>query len=138
MVRIDVVYEGNLRTTATHVPSGAKLATDAPKDNEGLGETFSPTDLVATALGTCMLTTMGILAKRKGIRIEGAGVSVEKHMVADPLRRVGRLTVRFDLPGALSADERKILENAALTCPVHRSLRADVDIPVEFRYGRPA
>ena len=138
MVRIDVVYEGNLRTTATHAPSGAKLATDAPKDNEGLGETFSPTDLVATALGTCMLTTMGILAKRKGIRIEGSGVSVEKHMVADPLRRVGRLTVRFDLPAALSADERKILENAALTCPVHRSLRADVDIPVEFRYGGPA
>jgi putative redox protein len=134
MVRIDVTYEGDLHTTARHAPSGAELPTDAPKDNEGRGENFSPTDLVATALGTCMLTTMGIVARRKGIAFDGAKASVEKHMVADPLRRIGKLEVAFDMPAGLGPAERKLLENTAMTCPVHKSLRQDVEIPVEFRY----
>jgi uncharacterized OsmC-like protein len=89
-VRIEVQYEGELHTSARHGPSGAVLETDAPKDNEGKGESFSPTDLLATALGTCMLTVMGILARRKGWELKGARVSVDKDMVADPVRRVGR------------------------------------------------
>ena len=134
MVRIDVVYEGGLRTRALHAPSGSALATDAPKDNEGRGEAFSPTDLVATALATCMLTTMGILARRKGIALEGARAAVEKHMVSDPLRRIGKLEVAFEMPAGIVPADRLLLERAALTCPVHRSLDPKVEVPVSFRY----
>jgi len=134
MVTIESVYEGGLHTTARHGPSGASMETDAPKDNEGRGASFSPTDLVAAALGTCMLTTMGIVARRKGIKLEGARARVDKHMVADPARRIGRLEVAFDMPAGLGAEERQLLEKTAMTCPVHRSLRQDVDIPVHFRY----
>ena len=134
MVTLDVVYEGRLRTSARHGPSGAVLSTDAPKDNEGRGETFSPTDLVATALGSCMLTIMGIAARRKGLKLEGARVRVEKHMAADPVRRIGRLEVAFEMPAGLSAQDRQVLERAALACPVHRSLHPDIQVPVTFRY----
>ena len=96
-VRIEVRYEGELHTTARHGPSGATLETDAPKDNEGRGEAFSPTDLLATALGSCMLTVMGILARRKGWAIEGARARVEKHMVAQPVCRIGKLVVELDM-----------------------------------------
>ncbi len=134
VVRIDIVYEGGLRTRALHAPSGSELSTDAPKDNEGRGESFSPTDLVATALGTCMLTIMGIVARRKGLALEGARVRVEKQMVVDPVRRIGRLTVEFQMPAALAPADRKLLEQAAFTCPVHRSLHPEIEIPVTFRY----
>jgi putative redox protein len=134
MVTIESVYEGELHTTARHGPSGATLATDAPKDNEGRGASFSPTDLVAVALGTCMLTTMGIVARRKGIPLEGARARVDKHMVADPTRRIGKLEVAFDMPAGLGVEQRQLLEKTAMTCPVHRSLREDVEIPVRFRY----
>ena len=134
MVRIDAVYEGGLHTSSRHEPSGALLSTDAPKDNEGRGETFSPTDLVATALGTCMLTIMGIAARRKGLKLEGAKVRVEKHMVAEPVRRIGSLEVAFEMPAGLAPAERQVLERAALACPVHQSLHPDIRIPVSFLY----
>ena len=135
MVEIDAVYEGQLHCTATHGPSGATLPTDAPKDNMGKGEAFSPTDLVATALGTCMLTTMGIVAQRHNIDLSGARVRVSKEMVSQPQRRIGRLGVEIAVPKDLSQDDRQRLENAALHCPVHRSLHPDVQIPVTFRWG---
>jgi putative redox protein len=132
MVEILVVYQGDLRCEATHAPSGRTLVTDAPVDNHGRGESFSPTDLVATALGTCMLTTMGIVAERHGWNLRGARCTVVKGMVADPARRIGRLGVRLELPGALGERERATLEKTALTCPVHKSLGPGVEIPVEF------
>src|SRR5262245_16249532 len=100
MVTVEDFYEGDLRCTAKHGPSGAELRTDAPKDNQGRGESFSPTDLVATALGTCMLTTMGIVAKRHGWPLEGGHARVEKHMIADPHRRIQKLVAELTLPAA--------------------------------------
>jgi len=132
MVTIVMDYRGGLRCTATHAPSNTRLTTDAPVDNQGRGESFSPTDLVATALGTCMLTTMGIVAERHGWSMEGANATVVKEMVADPVRRIGRLRVKIAMPGALEPAAREALERAAHTCPVHRSLAPNVDIPVEF------
>ena len=134
-VRIEVRYEGELRATATHGPSGASLETDAPKDNEGRGESFSPTDLLATALGTCMLTVMGIYARRKGWELKGAHVTVDKHMVADPVRRIGRLEVRFEMPAGIPPDARKPLERAAHTCPVHQSLHPEVEVETSFAWA---
>jgi putative redox protein len=135
MVTITMSYEGELRTQAVHGPSGTTLLTDAPRDNQGKGESFSPTDLVATALGTCMLTTMGIVAKRHGWALEGASATVEKHMVADPERRIGKLAVVLRLPGGFGEKERTILERTAFTCPVHKSLAERVEIPVSFEWG---
>ena len=134
MVEIRVRYEGDLHCVAVHGPSGASFATDAPLDNQGRGESFSPTDLVATALGTCMLTTMGIVAKRNGWNLTGAAATVEKHMVADPERRIGKLTVALRIPGAFGEKERTILERTAFTCPVHKSLHPKVEIPVTFQW----
>ena len=135
MVRIDAVYEGELHTGCVHEPSGAKLETDAPRDNEGRGESFSPTDLLATALGSCMLTVMGIVARRRGWALEGARVRVEKHMVTEPERRIGRLVVDFEMPAGLPEDSRKILERTAHTCPVHRSLHPDVEVETRFHWA---
>jgi putative redox protein len=135
MVQVDIAYEGQLRCSATHGPSGAVISTDAPKDNMGKGEAFSPTDLVATALGTCMLTTMGIVAQRQNIDISGATVTVVKEMVTTPQRRIGRLPVVIRVPTKLSPEDRQRLENAAMTCPVHRSMHPDVEMPVRFEWG---
>src|SRR5262245_52803974 len=110
MVRIETVYEGGLRCRAVHGPSRVELRTDAPVDNRGKGESFSPTDLVATALGTCILTTMGIVAERHGWDMTGASASVEKVMVADPARRIGRLEVVVRMPQSLDAEARAVLE----------------------------
>jgi putative redox protein len=134
-VRIEIRYEGELHTRATHGPSGGSLETDAPKDNEGKGESFSPTDLLATALGGCMLTTMGIVARRNGWDMKGARVTVDKHMVADPLRRVGRLEVRFAMPAGIPAEAHEPLERAAHTCPVHQSLHPDVKVETTFSWA---
>lgn len=134
MVEINIDYEGDLHCRARHGPSGSSLATDAPADNQGRGEAFSPTDLLATALGTCMITTMGIFARRKEIDLGGSRVHVTKEMVADPSRRVGRLGVTIDLPARLQPRQRQALENAAHTCPVHNSLHPAVTIDVVFRY----
>lgn len=133
MVTITAKYEGDLCCTATHGPSEARLNTDAPKDNEGLGRYFSPTDLVATALGTCILTTMGIVARRHGIELQGAEVKVEKHMHAQP-RRIGRLPVEVVIRGNFDDAQKKLLENAAHTCPVHKSLHPDVQAPITITW----
>ena len=135
MVNIQVEYQGDLHCKATHGPSGAELSTDAPKDNQGRGESFSPTDLVATALGSCMLTIMGIAARSQNIDISGATASLEKEMTATPPRRIERLTVKIYVPHSPSPANKKKLERAAHTCPVHKSLHPDVQIPIEFTWG---
>ncbi len=132
MVEISVVYRGELRCEASHGPSGSVVSTDAPVDNQGKGESFSPTDLVATALGTCMLTIMGIVARRHDLDLEGTTVTVVKEMVNEPVRRIGRLPVTIRLPENVTDDQRKLLERAALTCPVHKSLHPDIEIPVDL------
>src|SRR5258705_14023924 len=127
MVEITTTYDGQLRCTATHGPSGNTLITDAPKDNMGKGEAFSPTDLVATALATCILTTMGIVAQRHNLDMTGATARVTKEMMTSPIRRIRRLPVTVSMPRKLSDEDQKRLENAAHTCPVHKSLHADVE-----------
>jgi len=135
MVRIDVEYTGNLHTECSHEPSGARLETDAPRDNEGLGAAYSPTDLVATALASCVLTTMGIVARRHDWAMEGATATVNKHMTTQPVRRIGRLEARFAMPASVPAEARAVLERAAYTCPVHRSLHPDVELALVFDWG---
>lgn len=134
MVKIGMLYEGSLRCTATHGPSGEILVTDAPVDNHGRGESFSPTDLVATALATCMATIMGIVAERHGWDLQGMRVEVSKEMSANTPRRIARLTVEFWMPVAKSMDPNGLLERAAFTCPVHQSLHPDIEKPVSFHW----
>jgi len=131
-VQIEIVYQGELRCAATHGPSQQQLFTDAPADNHGRGESFSPTDLVATALGTCMLTIMGIFAERHSIDLKGTAVSVQKEMTNVPVRRIARLTTEIRVPLASTHPHREAIERAALTCPVHQSLHPDVERPVRF------
>jgi putative redox protein len=135
MVVIEGRYVGDLRCEATHEPSGSKLSTDAPIDNMGRGEAFSPTDLVATALGTCIVTIMAIAARLRGIDFSGVTFRVEKHMATDPVRRIGRLDVTIHLPASIAAEDRTVLERAAHACPVHKSLHPDVAAPINFLYA---
>lgn len=134
MVKITSVYQGDLRCMATHVPSQSQLFTDAPVDNQGKGESFSPTDLVATALITCMMTIMGIKAREMNIDLTGTQITVEKIMASNP-RRIAALPVKVVFP-PLSLDEKskKILENAALTCPVAKSIHPDIAFTVDFQW----
>jgi putative redox protein len=132
MVRMAVTYQGDLHCEALHEPSGSRLETDAPKDNEGRGERFSPTDLVGAALGSCMLTVMGIVARRHGWDMTGARAEVEKEMVVSPLRRIGRLGLRIAMPAGIPQNARAVLERAAHTCPVHQSLHPDARIDLQF------
>ena len=127
-------YSGKLRTISTHIRSGLTIITDAPTDNNGKGEAFSPTDLVAAALGSCMLTVMGIAAARHSIELAGATVDVSKEMVTEPQRRIGTISVNIRMPKGIPAQKRSMLEHAAHACPVHKSLHPDVKIPVEFTY----
>ena len=127
MIEIKIDYEGELHCSAVHSPSGNQLVTDAPVDNNGRGEAFSPTDLVATALGTCMATIIGIVAKRKGIPVEGMTLTVRKGMSADLPRRISRLEVDLNVPLPAEHPDRKLLENAALGCPVYHSLNPEVE-----------
>jgi putative redox protein len=135
MVEVNVVYQGKLRCKATHGPSGSEILTDAPTDNMGEGKYFSPTDLVATALGSCMLTIMGMVAERDGLDISGTTVTVIKEMVAAPARRIGKLTVEFNVKGDLTETQQQKLKNAAMTCPVHKSLHPDIEVPVKFNWN---
>ncbi len=129
-----VAYLGELRTEATHVRSGNVLITDAPLDNKGKGEAFSPTDLLATSLASCMMTLMGIAADEKGIALNGLNARVVKHMSTAP-RKVERIEVHVEMDGnGLGDRERAILENAARTCPVARSLREDLVQDLHFTY----
>jgi putative redox protein len=135
MVRIDVAYQGGLRCQAVHGPSGQKLITDAPVDNHGKGESFSPTDLVATALGTCIATIMGIVAEREKIDLTSLRITVQKEMSAEPPRRIARLITRIEMPKGLTDQQRAKLEKTAHTCPVHQTLQGKVDMPIEFVYA---
>jgi putative redox protein len=134
MVKMSMEYEGDLRCHLKHGPSGSEILTDAPVDNQGRGAAFSPTDLVAAALGSCMLTVMGIAAKKNGIRLEGAKADVQKEMVADPLRRIGSINVLIQMPKGIVRDKREFLENIAHTCPVHKSLSSQVSVQIDFQY----
>ncbi|MDF1813311.1 MAG: OsmC family protein [Verrucomicrobiales bacterium] len=134
MVEVSVTYTGDLHTTAVHGPSGAKLETDAPVDNCGKGEEFSPTDLVGTAMATCMLTIMGIFAQKKGIEIEGATAVVQKEMTAQLPRMIARLSTVIEVPVPEDHPDKQGLIDAAMGCPVHRSLHPDVEKPVDFRW----
>ena len=129
-----VIYKGALRTEATHIRSGNTIITDAPTDNKGKGEAFSPTDLIATALASCMLTIMGIKANEMNINIEGASAEVKKIMAAGP-RKIAQVIIVINIP--ISADEKtkKILEKAALTCPVDKSLSDSMIRDVKFIWG---
>ena len=134
MVRIDVTYQGGLRCEATHGPSGQKLVTDAPVDNRGKGESFSPTDLVATALGTCIPTIMGIVAEREKIDLTSLRITVQKEMSAEAPRRIAKLITRIMMPKGLTDQQKAKLEKAAHTCPVHQTLEGKVELPIEFVY----
>lgn len=132
MVKISTTYEGGLRCEATHGPSGTTLLTDAPVDNHGKGESFSPTDLVATALGACMMTIMGIVAERHAIDLVAMRVETVKEMTQAPPRRIASLRTRLMIPLPPDHPQRSLLEQAALTCPVHKSLHPDIDAAIEF------
>ena len=136
MVSIDISYQGDLRCIATHGPSQTQLTTDAPVDNHGKGESFSPTDLLATALGSCMLTVMGIEAQRRGWSLAGVTVEVRKVMTQAPPRKVARLEVAFSVPTATSAElddvAKRVLEERAHSCPVRLSLAESMEVPVSF------
>ena len=134
MVKSTAIYRGNLNCEATHGPSGAKIETDAPTDNKGKGEAFSPTDLVGAALSTCILTTMAIVCERDGVEFKDARAEVEKVMVDTPKRMIGELRLKITLPNSIPQDYRKKLEHIAHACPVKRSLREDLQVPVEFIY----
>jgi putative redox protein len=128
------IYKGELRTELTHLKSGISIITDAPTDNQGKGEAFSPTDLLSASLGACMLTIMGIVAKRNNIEIDGTRIKVSKIM-ADSPRRVSEVHVEFDMPsGNFNEKEKDLLRNAALTCPVAKSLHPDIIQKVIFNY----
>jgi putative redox protein len=133
-VTFSLTYQGDLRCEARHDPSGTLLVTDPPVDNQGRGESFSPTDLVATGLGACMFTIMGIVARRDGLDLAGARARVEKHMTSAPPRRIARIVVRFSLPAALAAPDRAKLERAAHTCPVALSLHPEIVQDVSFAW----
>ncbi len=135
MVVIQFEYQGDLHCKAVHGPSRAELNTDAPRDNQGSGESFSPTDLVATALGTCMLTVMGIMARTLNIDISGTTATVEKEMTTSPPRMIASLKVNIRVPQSVSPENQQKLERAAHTCPVHQSLHPDVQAPIEFNWS---
>jgi putative redox protein len=134
MVEVQIDYEGDLHCNALHVPSGNRLVTDAPVDNNGRGEAFSPTDLVATALGACMATVIGIVAKRKEIAVEGMKVNVRKHMSEDQPRRIAKLELDLTLPLPADHPERKVLESAARGCPVHHSIHPDIEVVMKWNW----
>ena len=131
----EIIYKGELRTEAKHLQSSSVIETDAPTDNQGKGAKFSPTDLLATSLGSCMLTTMGIKARDMNVDLDGTQVSILKIMKQDP-RRVGGIKVEIDFPASAHADDKqkKILENTALTCPVAKSIHPDIELDIRFAW----
>ena len=131
MVSISIEYTGGFHCVAIHGPSKSRVETDAPTDNQGKGEAFSPTDLVATALATCILTTMAIVGERHDVDLRGATASVTKEM-SDAPRRIGRLTTEVHIPLPATHPQRELLEKTALSCPVHRSLAAEMERPTKF------
>jgi len=128
-----ILYAGQLRTVMTHLQSGNEVITDAPTDNHGKGEAFSPTDLVATGLGSCMLTVMGIKADSMGISIDGARATITKHMGTAP-RRIVQIEVEIILPASVEEENRSILEATGKNCPVAKSLHPDLIQNINFQY----
>lgn len=128
-----VTYLGNLRTSNVHIKSGGTYITDAPLDNHGKGEAFSPTDTVATGLANCMLTVMGIKARQMEVELSGATAEVTKTMASEP-RRISKIEIVLTFPNETSKKERKILEHTAHTCPVHYSLHPDIEIDLSFNW----
>ena len=133
MATVKTVYQGDLRTQATHIQSNTTILTDAPTDNHGRGEAFSPTDLLATALGSCMLTIMGIAASTHGFNIDGTEVETTKIMGTDP-RRVVEIVVTLNFPSDYSDKHKRIIEACAKECPVANSLSADLKQTITFNY----
>lgn len=137
MTEMEVFYEGLLRTRCVHKESGNELKTDAPKDNMGKGELFSPTDLLAAALGTCILTLMGIAANRLKVDLTGLRLTVSKEMALAPSRRIGKLTCDIYCPKRFDSEITKKIEQAGSLCPVHASLHPDVIQEFRFHWGEP-
>ncbi|MGC1516553.1 MAG: OsmC family protein [Maribacter sp.] len=128
-----VTYNGKLRTECVHLKSNDSFVTDAPTDNNGLGQAFSPTDTVATGLASCMLTMMGIKANGLEIELKGSNAAVTKHMTASP-RRISKIEVELHLPKDTSEKNRKILEHTANTCPVQHSLHPDIERVISYHW----
>jgi putative redox protein len=134
MVEINTFYEGSLRCKAVHTPSNTEIFTDAPVDNYGKGESFSPTDLLAASLAVCYLTTMGIVAEEKGINLKGTSCRIEKHMSDDRPRRVKELRAEINFPEGVPLDKRALLEAVAINCPVAKSIHPDIDIDLKLHF----
>lgn len=135
MNSFEIKYNGNLRTSAKHLESGSIISTDAPKDNHGLGECFSPTDLLCVSLTSCMLTIMGISLKKHNIDIKGAIASVKKFMSTEP-RMISRIDIIIEFPNNYTEKIKKILERSANNCPVHKSLSSEVEKNITFIYNK--
>lgn len=129
-----VTYLGNLRTENEHLKSGNKFITDAPTDNNGKGEAFSPTDTVATGLANCMITVMGIKAQNMHVNMDGTTAEVTKTMAADP-RRISKIEIVLHFPSGIDDKSKKILENTGRTCPVMQSLHPDIEKDIQFNWG---
>jgi len=133
MNKFKVKYQGSLRTTATHLDSGSKIKTDAPKDNHGLGEAFSPTDILCSSLASCILTIMAIAVEKKGVDITGATAIVKKTMINNP-RRIAKIDIDLTFPKQYKSKTKTILERAALNCPVHHALSKGIEKNIFFKY----
>ena len=136
MVKSSIIYQGGLRNVAKHEQSGTEIITDAPVDNHGKGEAFSPTDLLGAALGACMNTLMAIYAERKGVDLKGMRIEVGKEMSADVPRRIKKLSVEIWMPISESSEHAGALQRAALTCPVHHSLHPEIEKPVVWHWAK--
>ncbi|MFA6438941.1 MAG: OsmC family protein [Bacteriovoracaceae bacterium] len=136
MVPISIAYHGHLRCNAVHDNSGMRFVTDAPKDNFGMGESFSPTDLVATALGSCMITTMGIFAQKEkmAVVLDGTHIAIEKHMSTDAPRRISKIIMRFSFPAGIAQKYRLRLKEIGDHCPVAKSLHPDIKLEIVYNY----
>lgn len=134
MVEIKLSYKGDLHCSAVHTPSGNVIVTDAPVDNNGLGQAFSPTDLVATALASCVATVIGIVAKRKQLAVEGMEVVARKFMSTDQPRRICRIELDIMVPLAADHPDRNLLESAARGCPVHHSIHPDIEVATNWNW----
>ena len=135
MVKISSIYKGQKNCQATHEPSQTKFETDAPKDNQGRGESFSPTDLMATALGTCILTTLAIQLEKEGLSFENSKISTEKVMTSEGPRRIKSLHTLLELPHSIPEKFRERISEIAWNCPVKKSLHPEIDARIEIRYS---
>lgn len=135
MVKMNIVYEGGLHCQLTHGPSGSVIETDAPVDNHGKGERFSPTDMLCASLGACILTTLGIWGNKHGVNVDGSKAQVIKEMVTEPTRRVGKITVNMQMAKGIPQEKRVMVERVAHACPVHKSLHPDVVVELNIAYS---